>query len=74
VEVKLRDGRRDKVRIDRPPGSPQRELTWDDLREKFMDCARHSGHVAEAPAAKAFEAIQKLEGSKDLGEVTRLLC
>ena len=74
VEVTLTDGRTDKIRIDRPPGSPQRELTWDDLREKFMDCARHSGHVAQAPAAKAFEAIQMLEGRKDIAEVTRLLC
>ena len=74
VEVTLTDGRTDKIRIDRPPGSPQRELTWDDLREKFMDCARHSGHVAQAPAAKAFEAIQMLEGRKDITEVTRLLC
>ncbi len=74
VEVRLTDGRSDRIRMDKPPGSPQRELSWDDLREKFMDCGRDSGHVAEKPAARAFEAIQKLESSKDIAEVTRLLC
>ncbi len=74
VEVRLRDGRSERIRVDRPPGSLQRELTWDDLREKFMDCARHSGHVAEKPAAKAFDRIRKLETITDITEVTRLLC
>lgn len=74
VEVRLRDGRSERIRVDRPPGSPQRELTWDDLREKFMDCARHSGRVDEASAAKAFAAVQRLESTPDITEVTRLLC
>ena len=74
VEVRLTDGRSDMIRVDKAPGSPTRELTWDDLREKFVDCARHSGRIAAAPAAKAFEAIRKLEGSRDIAEVIRLLC
>jgi 2-methylcitrate dehydratase PrpD len=74
VEVRLTDGRSDRIRIDKPPGSPQRELSWDDLREKFIDCARHSGHVAEKPAAQAFDTIRKLEDVADITAVARLLC
>lgn len=74
IEVRLRDGRTDTIRVDKAPGSPTRELTWSDLREKFIDCARHSRRVAEVPAIKAFEAIQTLEDVEDIAEVTRLLC
>src|SRR4051812_7081601 len=35
VEVRLKDGRSERMRIDKPPGSPQRELSWDDLQQKF---------------------------------------
>ncbi|MGZ5137324.1 MAG: MmgE/PrpD family protein, partial [Burkholderiales bacterium] len=45
VEVHLTDGRSAKARVDKAPGSPARELTWDDLRLKFMDCARQSMSV-----------------------------
>ena len=74
IEVRLRDGRTDKIRVDKAPGSRTREMTWDDLREKFVDCARHSRHIDDAAAGKAFEAIQKLDSIKDIAEVTRLLC
>jgi hypothetical protein len=59
--------------VAKAPGTPARELTWSELREKFIDCARHSRHVAEVSAIEAFEAIQKLEDSEDIAEVTRLL-
>lgn len=73
IEVRLCDGRSDTIRVAKAPGTPARELTWSELREKFIDCARHSRHVAEVSAIEAFEAIQKLEDSEDIAEVTRLL-
>ena len=74
IEVRLRDGRTDKIRVDQAPGSRTREMSWSDLREKFIDCARHSRHIDDAAAGKAFEAIQKLDSIQDIAEVTRLLC
>ena len=74
IEIHLRNGKSAKIRVDKAPGSPTRALSWDDLREKFMDCARHSGRIADAPAVQAFDIIQKLEGTKDIAGVTRLLC
>ena len=73
VEVKLRDGRTDRVRVDKAPGSPTRDLTWDELRTKFMDCARHSRRITQDAAGRAFEAIRNIENADDIGSIVRLL-
>jgi 2-methylcitrate dehydratase PrpD len=73
VEVRLRDGRSDRIRVDQPPGSPARELSWNDLHVKFTDCARRSQRISESAANEAFEMIQKLEEIEDIGLVTALL-
>jgi hypothetical protein len=48
-------------------------MTWDELREKFKDCARQSGRIGEKPAMQAFEAIRKLEQAHDIGKIVGLL-
>ena len=73
VEVRLTDGRSDIIRVDKAPGSPTRELTWDDLREKFLDCARHSQRVSDNAANEAFETIRKLEKVGDIAVVVEHL-
>jgi 2-methylcitrate dehydratase PrpD len=73
VEVRLKDGRADRIRVDRAPGSPARELTWDDLRGKFVDCARHSRRVTDASAATAFTILRELETIDDIARITDLL-
>ncbi len=74
VEVRLRNGRSERIRVDQPPGSPARELSWDDLREKFNDCARHSQRVSAAAASAGFEAIRTLDQLDDVAKVTAHLC
>ena len=39
VEALRTDGRCETVRVDHAPGHPCRELTWEDISAKFMDCA-----------------------------------
>jgi 2-methylcitrate dehydratase PrpD len=79
VEVRLRDGRSDTIRVDKAPGSPSRELTWDDLHAKFMDCARHTRSepgrhgIDQSKAQQAFESIQRLDALGDVGAVVELL-
>jgi 2-methylcitrate dehydratase PrpD len=73
VEVKLRDGRSEQIRVDKAPGSPGRDMSWDELRAKFTDCARQSGRIAEKPAVQAFEMIRRLEQVDDIGKVVDLL-
>jgi 2-methylcitrate dehydratase PrpD len=73
VEVRLRDGRLETIRVDRPPGSPSRELTWDDLRAKFVDCARQTKRIDDSAAARAFEILQRLETMDDIGTLVDVL-
>ena len=72
VEVRLRDGRSESIRTDRAPGAPGRDLSWDELRVKFADCAKQS-RVGEAKANEAFVAIQRLEMLEDIGALVDLL-
>ena len=77
VEVRLRDGRAETIRVDKAPGSPARELTWDELREKFMDCAAEKSgsdpsRTGSDPAL-AFEALRRLDALDDIGTVVELL-
>ena len=73
VEVHLNDGRTDRIRVDRAPGSPARELTWHDLHEKFIDCARHSRQITAEQAEKAFTILRELETIDDIARITDLL-
>lgn len=73
VEVRLRDGRSARMRVDRAPGSPTREMSWDDMHLKFMDCARQSQRIGEAKAQQAFAALQRLEELEDIGSLVELL-
>jgi len=57
VDIELRNGLRDTLRVERPPGHPSRELGWDDLEQKFRDCADQAG----TPGDRASEAIAMLK-------------
>ena len=73
VEVQLKDGRKDQMRIDVPPGSPSRELTWEDLQAKFMDCAKQAPRITEEQASAAFTALKTFDCIEDISRVTGLL-
>ena len=73
VEVLLKDGRRDQIRIDVPPGAPARELTWDELQEKFMDCAKQAPRISSATAAGVFRKLRALHTLDDIRTVTSQL-
>jgi 2-methylcitrate dehydratase PrpD len=72
VELILKNGLRDSVRIDRPPGHPARELSWDDIEAKFADCATHA-HLPLDRAARAFESIRALDRIDDVTQLLALL-
>jgi len=73
VEVKLRDGRSDKVRVDKAPGAPGRDMSWEEMEAKFADCARQAGRIGEKPAAQAFKLIRKLDQVDDVAKIVDLL-
>ena len=72
VTARTRDGRSETVRVNRAPGHPERELSWDELNRKFLDCAAHAD-LERARAEAAFERITRLETCDDLGEIVGLL-
>ncbi|OGA40100.1 MAG: hypothetical protein A3G24_25730 [Betaproteobacteria bacterium RIFCSPLOWO2_12_FULL_62_13] len=72
VEVRLRNGVTDMLRIDKAPGHPSRELSWDEIERKFMDCAAYCG-VPEAAAVTVYAKLRDLERCSDASEITRLL-
>jgi len=72
VEVVLKDGRRGGTRVVHPPGHPRRELSWDDLKAKFADCAAHAAIPAER-GERAFTALVALERVDDLRSLAGLV-
>ena len=72
VEVHLTDGRSETIRIDVSPGHPTRELSWDEIRQKFLDCAGHGG-IESARAERAFDALVRFDECSDVNDVVDLL-
>jgi 2-methylcitrate dehydratase PrpD len=72
VDVVLADGRRDTVRVDQAPGHPSRELTWEDISAKFVDCAAQA-RIEMGKAERALSLLERLETCTDIGEVVQLL-
>jgi 2-methylcitrate dehydratase PrpD len=72
VEAVLQDGRRKTVRVDQAPGHPSRQLTWDDIAAKFMDCAAQA-RLDAGKAQRALGLLTRLETCPDIGEVVALL-
>ena len=68
VEAGTRGGATANVRVDKAPGHPLRELSWDDLRAKFIDCARTAG--VSADAASLYESLR---GLRDCADVAALV-
>jgi 2-methylcitrate dehydratase PrpD len=72
VELTLKNGVRDVLRVDHPPGHPSRELSWDDIHAKFVDCAAHACLPADR-SRRAFDLICDLEKVDDVTTLLDLL-
>jgi 2-methylcitrate dehydratase PrpD len=72
VDIELRNGIRDTIRILRPPGHPSRELSWEDLEHKFRDCAAQAGTSA-GNTDSAIAALRTLETQTSVAGLVDLL-
>ena len=52
------------MRVDKPTGSPERELSWADLEAKFFDCAGQA--KLSGNAADSFAVWRDVRRSKDV--------
>ena len=65
VEAWTRDGRSGKARVDLAPGHPKRELSWDEVAEKFKDCATSAG-LTPAVASHLILRLGDLRSARDM--------
>lgn len=65
VEAWTRDGRSAKARVDLAPGHPKRELSWDEIAEKFRDCATSAG-LTPAVASHLMLRLGDLRSARDM--------
>jgi 2-methylcitrate dehydratase PrpD len=71
VTVRLRDGREVAIAPRPVPGHPALPLSMDQLREKFMDCARIV--LPEDRADSVRQMVEQLDGCPDLRSLTAIL-
>ncbi|HSI47102.1 MAG TPA: MmgE/PrpD family protein [Ideonella sp.] len=74
VEIVTRDGRH-LVRVgDKVPGSAEAPMTWDDLAEKFRDCAgAATAPVSAERVERALQLARDFEHLEDVSELFRTL-
>jgi 2-methylcitrate dehydratase PrpD len=74
VRIALKDGSEHpdlSGRVDTPRGDPSRPLTWDELAEKFRDCA---GAVLPAKAVeRTLDLVERLEELSNVSGLTEAL-
>ena len=72
IEIKLKDGRTISGRADFGKGSPAMPMTYEEVAEKFHDCAAFAGWPADK-AERVVELVLHLEDVQDVREITALL-
>jgi 2-methylcitrate dehydratase PrpD len=71
VRILLLDGSEHSLRVDTPRGDPSRPLAWDELAEKFRDCA---GTVLPTQAIeRTVRLVERLEELPEVGGLTETL-
>ena len=71
VRITLRDGREVGAAADGARGYPNRPASDDELREKFVSCARRA--IPESAAERAWTMLRDMGAMGDLGVLTPLL-
>lgn len=66
VTARLIDGRSATVRVEKPIGTPGKELGWSDVEDKFMDCA-NTGGLSDDAARRSFELWRGVAQSPQIG-------
>jgi 2-methylcitrate dehydratase PrpD len=69
VQVKTRGGEVFTKRVDHPSGSPMNELSWNEVRDKFLDCAVYGGVESD----RAHEVVEILGSLEKWGNMREFL-
>jgi 2-methylcitrate dehydratase PrpD len=71
VRVRLADGRVLEQSAGAPRGDPDNPLTWEEIAEKYRDCAREL--LAEGDVERTLDLLQRLEELPSLAELMEIL-
>jgi 2-methylcitrate dehydratase PrpD len=71
VTIRLKNGQSYSLEREHAKGSPEVPMTVEELRGKFIDCARQV--LDQATAAQALDAIERLETLSDIRPLCRML-
>ncbi|MGE0652863.1 MAG: MmgE/PrpD family protein [Alphaproteobacteria bacterium] len=72
IEIVLKDGHMIEGRADFGKGSPANPMSFDEVADKFLDCAAFAGHPADRARAMV-DRVRDLENVAQMGELTALL-
>jgi 2-methylcitrate dehydratase PrpD len=72
IAIKRKDGKTIIGMADYAKGSPQFPMTFDDVADKFRDCAQYGG-LSDANAKAVIAQVQTIERLDDMRALTRLL-
>lgn len=61
-------GRQVGTSVGEPPGGPKYPMSWEDIRAKFLDCARFGGYDTTR-AEQGFEALRTVDGQEDVRRI-----
>jgi 2-methylcitrate dehydratase PrpD len=70
LDVKLKDGRKISGRADWAKGSPAIPMSYDEVADKFRDCAAFA-KWPEAKSKSIIDTVRKLESVSDIKALTR---
>jgi 2-methylcitrate dehydratase PrpD len=74
VEIAMTNGVTCRQRVDYPKGNPRNPVSFDEMRNNFLECAARAVHpVPRERAERARELIENLETCNDVRAVTDLL-
>ena len=71
MDVHVRGGSRFTIEADTYPGGPERPLTREELRQKFLDCATQA--LPPEPAAEALALVERIDEAPRVAEVVAAL-
>ena len=74
VEVTMKDGQVHTMTREKPKGTPENPLSFDDVVAKYRGCLQSADrHIPPANADKILEIVKDLESLKDTRELTKLI-
>lgn len=69
MKVKIKSGKELSVHIDTPRGYPERELTRDEIKDKFWRNINYSKAIPENKAKELLESLENLQNLSDVNEL-----